>query len=101
MLARSSAERVLSWAAAAADCLDPTAYCRDTSETWVIAETTWSEALRCCWVAIEISRAAVVVSSTIPEIRSNASTTSRARSAPECTSLVPSSLAKIVAFVSA
>jgi len=40
MLERSSAARTLSWAAAAAACLEPTAYCRDTSETWVIAETT-------------------------------------------------------------
>ena len=47
--------------------------------TWLIAATTWSEAERCCWVAIEISLAAVVVSSTMPEIRSSASTTSRAR----------------------
>ena len=46
---------MFSWVAAAAACLEPTAYCRDTSDTCVIAATTWSEADRCCWVAILIS----------------------------------------------
>src|SRR4051812_22116988 len=45
---RRSAARSLSWAAADAACLEPTAYCRETSETCVIALTTWSEADRCC-----------------------------------------------------
>ena len=101
MEARRSPASEFSWVAAAAACLEPTAYCRDTSDTCVIAATTWSEADRCCWVAILISFAAVVVSSTIPEIFSNAPTTSRANSAPACTSRDPSSDAKIVAFVSA
>ena len=65
-----------------------------------MADTTWSDAERCCWVAIEISFAAVVVSSTMPLIRSSASTTPRASSEPTRTSLAPSSLAMIVAFVS-
>ena len=37
---RSSAASTLSSAAAAADCFEPTAYCRETSDTWVIADTT-------------------------------------------------------------
>ncbi len=50
---------------------------------------------------MEISLAAVVVSSTIPEIFSNAPTTSRANADPACTCRDPSSEATIVAFVSA
>ena len=87
MDARSSAASVVELGRRGGGLLRADAYCRDTSDTWVIADTTWSEADRCCCVAIEISLAAVVVSSTMPEIRSSASTTSRASSAPWWTSL--------------
>jgi hypothetical protein len=79
---RRSEASAESCCAASADCLEPAAYCRETSDTWLIAATTWSDALRCCWVAMEISRAAAVVSSTIPEMRDSEATAPRASSTP-------------------
>ena len=67
----------------------------------VVASEVRKLAERCCWVAIEISLAAVVVSSTMPLIRSSASTTPWASSVPARTSFAPSSEAMIVLLVSA
>ena len=92
----ASASWASSWADAAA-CREPTAYWREASETCAIATTTWSEAERCCWVAIEISRVAMVVSSTMPAIRSRAVAASWATPRARSTSRWPSSLASTVA----
>ena len=71
-----------------------------TSETW-----SWPDHLvrgrTLCWVAIEISLTAAVVSSTVPRSSFQAGHTSRANANPVATSRAPSSGAEGVALVSA
>ncbi len=70
--------------------------------TWLTSlrvRTTWSEAVRCCWVASEISRAARAVSVRAPRRSAIAAAAERARSRTRAASLLPSSVATTVARI--
>ena len=97
---RRSPANVFSSVAAAAACFDPTAYAA-THQNLTHRRRPPDQKPTAAAESQSISLAAVVVSSTIPEICSNAPTTSRASPDPTATSRDPCSDATIVADVSA